>query len=140
MLASLCDFTAELRRAGLPVSLTETLDAASALCAIELGDRSVLRAALSATLVKSASHLPLFETLFDIYFAGLPTSAPVGQLESKAASRTDEVARELANLDADEVDERLRLLLADALDRGTPSDLARLAALAVGLYGGIEGR
>jgi uncharacterized protein len=65
----LSGFVAELRAAGLPVSLTEHLDAASAVRHVPLEDREALKAALGATLVKSNSHWAAFETAFEIYFA-----------------------------------------------------------------------
>jgi uncharacterized protein with von Willebrand factor type A (vWA) domain len=69
MLDLLSGFVTELRQAGLPVSLTEHLDAADAIGHIDLGDRQSLKFALAATLVKSAHHWRAFETAFEIYFA-----------------------------------------------------------------------
>jgi uncharacterized protein len=65
----LSGFVEELRRGGLPVSLTEHLDAAEAVHYIPIEDREALKYALGATLVKSSSHWHAFETTFDIYFA-----------------------------------------------------------------------
>ena len=53
----LSGFVTELRQAGLPVSLTEHLDAAEALHHIPLEDREALKYALGATLVKSSAAL-----------------------------------------------------------------------------------
>ena len=69
MLNLLSGFVEELRRGGLPVSLTEHLDAAEAVHYIPIEDREALKYALGATLVKSSSHWHAFETTFDIYFA-----------------------------------------------------------------------
>jgi hypothetical protein len=69
MLDLLSGFVTELRRAGLPVSLTEHLDAAEAVHHIPLEDREALKYALAATLVKSSSHWRAFETAFEVYFA-----------------------------------------------------------------------
>jgi hypothetical protein len=65
----LSGFVTELRHAGLPVSLTEHLDAAEAVQHIPLEDRDGLKYALAATLVKSSSHWRAFETAFEVYFA-----------------------------------------------------------------------
>jgi hypothetical protein len=65
----LSGFVTELRRAGLPVSLTEHLDAAEAVKHIPLEDREGLKYALAATLVKSSSHWRAFETAFEVFFA-----------------------------------------------------------------------
>ena len=69
MLDLLSGFVTELRRAGLPVSLTEHLDAAEAVTHIPLEDREALKYALAATLVKSSAHWRAFETAFEVYFA-----------------------------------------------------------------------
>jgi uncharacterized protein with von Willebrand factor type A (vWA) domain len=69
MLDLLTGFVAELRRAGLPVSLTEHLDAAEAMHHVPLEDREALKYALGATLVKSSAHWRAFEMAFEIYFA-----------------------------------------------------------------------
>lgn len=62
-------FISQLRDAGLPIALTETLDALEAVKAIDIEDRTAFKYALGATLVKNVAHWPNFETLFDIYFA-----------------------------------------------------------------------
>ena len=69
MLNLLGDFIGELRAAGIPVSMSEHVDAARAVGVINLGDRSLLRATLAATLVKDGDHLPVFNTAFDVYFS-----------------------------------------------------------------------
>ena len=65
----LTGFVGELRRAGLPVSLTEPIDAAEAVHHIPLEDRDALKYALAATLVKSSTHWKAFETAFEVYFS-----------------------------------------------------------------------
>jgi uncharacterized protein with von Willebrand factor type A (vWA) domain len=62
-------FVAELRNAGLPVSLTENLDAMEAIKQIPLEDREAFKYALGATLVKNSSHWRAFETVFEVYFS-----------------------------------------------------------------------
>ncbi|MGI8794084.1 MAG: vWA domain-containing protein, partial [Acidimicrobiales bacterium] len=69
MLDLLAGFIQELRNAGLPVSLTENLDAMEALQHIPLEDREAFKYALGATLVKNHSHWKTFETVFDVYFS-----------------------------------------------------------------------
>ncbi|MET0913524.1 MAG: hypothetical protein ABWZ68_09510, partial [Acidimicrobiales bacterium] len=62
-------FIAELREAGLPVSLTENLDAMQAVRHIPLEDREAFKYALAATLVKNNAHWRAFETVFEVYFS-----------------------------------------------------------------------
>jgi len=69
LLESLSGFVKELRTAGIPVSLTENLDAMEALRHIPLEDRDAFKYALAATLVKNNSHWKTFETVFEVYFS-----------------------------------------------------------------------
>ncbi|MGA0064130.1 MAG: vWA domain-containing protein [Ilumatobacteraceae bacterium] len=69
LLELISGFVAELRRAGLPVSLTENLDALEAVKVIPLEDRDAFKYALGATLVKDSAHWQVFETIFEVYFS-----------------------------------------------------------------------
>src|SRR5229473_193071 len=59
---------AELRRIGVPIRVSEDIDAVAALRHVDLGQRSELKAALGACLVKDAQHMGAFGTVFDLYF------------------------------------------------------------------------
>jgi len=65
----LAGFIVELRNAGLPVSLTENLDAMAAVTHIPIEDRHAFKYALAATLVKNNAHWRAFETVFEVYFS-----------------------------------------------------------------------
>ena len=69
MLDLLNGFVGELRNAGLPVSLTENLDAMEAVQHIPIDDREAFKYALGATLVKNNAHWRAFETVFEVYFS-----------------------------------------------------------------------
>jgi uncharacterized protein with von Willebrand factor type A (vWA) domain len=64
-------FVGALRDAGLPVSLSETLDAVRAMGRVDLLDREALRAAFAATCVKRPAHRRSFDTLFDLWWPAL---------------------------------------------------------------------
>ena len=69
MLDVLQGFVHELRAAGLPVSMTENLDAMRAVEHVDIAERDTFKAALGATLVKHLHHWRAFETVFDVYFS-----------------------------------------------------------------------
>jgi uncharacterized protein len=76
MLAALEGMIAELRQTGVPISLTEKIDAVRSLQHLPLAERDGVKSALRAALVKSHDHELAFDALFDLYF-----SPPVGHPE-----------------------------------------------------------
>jgi uncharacterized protein with von Willebrand factor type A (vWA) domain len=68
MLDRVLEFTGALRNAGVPVAVSEDMDALRAAGLVPWEDREALKAAFAATMVKSAAHKPAFDTLFDLYF------------------------------------------------------------------------
>lgn len=82
-------FVGELRQVGIPVSMVEAIDAAQALEHVDLESRSMVKAALGATLVKSARHVAAFETAFEAYFSLL---GPAPGSEEAAVRRDADLA------------------------------------------------
>src|ERR687897_550899 len=118
-------FVGALREAGVPAGTSEVLDATRVLGAVDLLDRSQLRAGLAATLVKRPVHRPAFDTLFDLWWpvaVGEPTADPV------AAPVTDPDALR------DDLRDELRALLLAGDDDGR----RRFARRAVALLGRAE--
>jgi uncharacterized protein with von Willebrand factor type A (vWA) domain len=148
----LSGFVIELRRAGLPVSLTEHLDAARAVGHVPLEDREALKYALGATLVKSSAHWRAFETAFEIYFAtrtgeGIAADGDEEASDDEAAGRD---AEGRANMRArgqgrggggggeTMTAEELAELLYRALRKADESMLGMVARHAVNRYAGME--
>ena len=127
-------FVEALRSAGLPVSLSEGLDAVHAISGLGLGDRDTLRAAYAATLVKRQPHRAGFDQVFDLYFPAL-----VGEGTSEAPPSDLAEARS-STLDGPEQLAEFREALVDALGMGDPDALALLAREAVQRFGLIRGR
>jgi uncharacterized protein with von Willebrand factor type A (vWA) domain len=120
MVDVLSGFVGELRAAGLPVSMTEHVDAMAAVGQVPLEDRVAFKYALGATLVKNDAHWRAFETIFDVYFsngAGMWSQAELG---AGAGSAGDGDEQETLRLAAELADARLAL--------GADAD-AELAAL-----------
>jgi prepilin-type processing-associated H-X9-DG protein len=154
MLDVLSGFVGELRAAGLPVSLTEHLDAMAAVGHIPLEDRCAFKYALGATLVKNDAHWRAFETIFEVYFslrasgwAALPfdeagaegadgdrDELTVAMLSEMLEAGRREAEAEMAALSAEELME----LLYQALRDGDEELLAALARQAVNRFAGME--
>ncbi len=90
MLKLLNGFIGELRAAGIPVSLTENLDAMTAVREIPLEDRGAFKAALACTLVKNQAHWKAFDTVFEVYFSIRGAEYRIGE------DGADDAAREMA--------------------------------------------
>src|SRR5687768_3641907 len=80
-------FIQELRQAGLPVSLTENLDAMEAVKHIPLEDREAFKYALAATLVKNNAHWRAFETVFEVYFSLRGSQYRIGDEDEDALAQ-----------------------------------------------------
>ncbi len=150
MLDLLGDFIAELRAAGIPVSMSEHVDAARAVEVIDLGQRGEVRGSLAATLVKDGDHLPVFYTAFDVFFATRSWQS-VEDLLEEADPDGDEASRQGAagaqgpgqrrgmgggssSLSAQELAD----LLFRALATGDEGALREAAGEAVTRYAGME--
>ena len=90
MLKVLGEFIGELRAAGIPVSMSEHVDAARAVEVIDLADRSLVRSSLAATLVKDGDHLAVFHTAFDVYFSTRSWQSAEAILDALDGSHEDE--------------------------------------------------
>ncbi|MGA2036166.1 MAG: VWA domain-containing protein [Acidimicrobiales bacterium] len=143
MLDVLTGFVDELRQAGLPVSPTESLDAAEALHHVRLEDREALKYALGATLVKSYAHWRAFETAFEVYFSVRGSRFGI-EAEDKGELGHEQVAGEGSGpgrgagggeaLSEEEFAEMLYRALSSAND----AQVGALARQAVSRYAGME--
>lgn len=146
MIDVLTGFFDELRDAGLPVSLSEAIDAAEAVRAVPLDAKMFLRSALETTLVKTPDHYALFSTVFDIYFADRRLQR-IGDLPEAP----DEALPEPAEMDPDlamaaahgELPQMtpamLHELATEALYTGERVMMNDVALFAVAMYGAISG-
>ncbi len=136
------EFVEALRAAGLPVSLSEGLDAVHAIGALGIEERGTLRAAYAATLVKRQTHRPGFDQVFDLYFPRLigdGASAGPDVREDGAAGATAETAAGPGE-DGPQALADFREALATAMALGDPDALDLLAREAVQRFGLIRGR
>jgi uncharacterized protein with von Willebrand factor type A (vWA) domain len=148
MLDLLNGFVVELRNAGLPVSLTENLDAMEAVQHIPVDDRDAFKYALGATLVKNNAHWRAFETVFEVYFS---LRGPEYRLAEGDGSELDEMWREMQDLNRQGegrgaaggamdalTPEEIAHLLLQALLNGDQAMLRAMARQAVQRFAGME--
>ncbi len=93
------DFIAGLRAAGVRVSIAESADAFHAVDHLGVMDRDIFRSSLRTTLIKDVKDIPIFETLFPLYFGsgGPPLFNPTGDLTPEEQQMLMEALRRLAS-------------------------------------------
>lgn len=128
MISLLSDFVGELRRAGIPVSMVEAIDAMEAITHVDLADRSALKETLRATMVKNSRHEAAFDTAFEVFFAlrgplddedhaRPPQSGPSGQQSSGGSLSLEELIESLFQALASQDFGQLRARARSAVDQ-----------------------
>src|SRR5215207_9674081 len=147
MLELLNGFVVELRNAGLPVSLTENLDAMEAVQHIPIEDREAFKYALAATLIKNNSHWRAFETVFEVYFS---LRGPEYRIAEGDPDALDDLFREMQEQQQGEgrggaggamdslTPEEIAHLLMQALLNGDQAMMRALAKQSVQRFAGME--
>jgi len=97
--AKLVEFCHALRENGIRVSVSEVLDGLRAVERIGIHDRDTVRATLRATTVKRGVDVPVFDSLFELFFSGLSTA--ITDVNTATADALDLDADALAALLAD---------------------------------------
>ncbi|MGA9275325.1 vWA domain-containing protein [Ilumatobacter sp.] len=147
MLDLLNGFVVELRNAGLPVSLTENLDAMEAVQHIPIEDRDSFKYALGATLIKNHAHWRSFETVFEVYFSLRGPEYKIGDADSD--SDIDDLWREMQEMQQQGegkgqggmdsmTPEEIAQMLMQALMNGDQGMMRAMAKQAVQRFAGME--
>jgi uncharacterized protein with von Willebrand factor type A (vWA) domain len=148
MLDLLSRFIVELREAGLPVSLTENLDAMEAVTHVPIEDREAFKYALAATLVKNQSHWRAFEIVFEVFFSLRGAEYRIGAGDEAGSEPIPEDA-EFNQGEGDPsgansgggsslTPEQIAEMLFQALLRGDNSMMRAIARQSVRRYAGME--
>jgi uncharacterized protein with von Willebrand factor type A (vWA) domain len=147
LLDLLSGFIIDLREAGLPVSLTENLDAMQAVTHIPLEDREAFKYALGATLVKNNAHWRAFETVFEVYFSlrGREYSidgdadGELDEMEEGAEGQFGQGGQGMGGAGSEQMTrEELATMLYQALLQGDEALMRAIARQAVSRYAGME--
>jgi uncharacterized protein with von Willebrand factor type A (vWA) domain len=147
MLELLNGFVVELRNAGLPVSLTENLDAMEAVQHIPIEDRDAFKYALGATLIKNHAHWRSFETVFEVYFSLRGPEYKIG--DGDGETDIDEMWREMQEQQQQEgnggqggmdgmTPEEIAQMLMQALMNGDQGMMRAMAKQSVQRFAGME--
>ncbi len=125
LVSHLADFLRALRSAGTPVGVSEGIDAATVLGAVDVLDRRQLREGLAAVVVKRAVYRPSYDALFDLWWPPLMGEGAgrgrVAEREPSDAPRPDDpdlvrrMREELARLLLDGDQEALRRFAREAV-------------------------
>ena len=114
--SAVLEVVARLRRGGLPVSTSESLDAVAALGEVDLGRRSDVRLALKVALVKDQTREVLFDRAFEAVFPRAVRTRdtdPQGTSGSGTDDLVDGIVHALRDGDSDALDDALE----DAIDQ-----------------------
>src|SRR5437763_14572462 len=130
-------FVRAVRETGIPVGISQAVDAAEILTVVDLLDREQLRHGLASVLVQRAAHRPAYDVLFDLWW-------PVGDRPARAGDGGGEDGDPAdATLDAPDGDlgdpaeqaQRMRDELLRLLLEGDDEALRRFARQAVSRLG-----
>ncbi len=143
----LAGFIQELRQAGLPVSLTENLDAMEAVKHIPLEDREAFKYALAATLVKNNTHWRAFETVFEVYFSLRGSRFRIADVDDELAELLEELEQQEMQGDGQGAGagggehltpEEIAEMLFKALQKGDDALMRAVARQSVRRFAGME--
>lgn len=95
MLDKLVELTHELREAGIPVALSEALDATEALRHITPDDPHVVRETIASTTIKNQAHRSQFDVIFDALFMHKAGRVPGPETHEELADLRAEVLETL---------------------------------------------
>ncbi|GAB3348334.1 vWA domain-containing protein [Modestobacter lapidis] len=133
-------FVRAVREAGIPVGISQAVDAAEVLTVVELLDREQLRHGLGAVLLQRAAQRPAFDVLFDLWWplTDRPAAHRAGGAEGEGGQDDGPADGELLPLaggDPGELAETLRAELLRRLLAGDDESLRRFARTAVDAFG-----
>ncbi|MGZ4550334.1 MAG: vWA domain-containing protein [Blastococcus sp.] len=127
-------FVRAVREAGIPVGISQAVDAAEILTVVDLLEREQLRHGLAAVLLQRAAQRPTYDVLFDLWWplSDRPTGPARGEEDGGG-----EPARSTLDLPVSDAElaESMRAELLRLLQEGDDEELRRFARTAVDVLG-----
>jgi uncharacterized protein len=132
-------FVRAVREAGIPVGISQAVDAAEILTVVDLLDREQLRHGLAAVLLQRAAQRPTYDVLFDLWWplSDRPWAADGGGdgADKHAMGEPGDSTLDVPGSDDADLAELMRAELLRRLLDGDPEALRRLAREAVDRLG-----
>jgi uncharacterized protein len=129
-------FVRAVREAGIPVGISQAVDAAEILTVVDLLDREQLRHGLAAVLLQRAAQRPAYDVLFDLWWPlGDRPATPGGGGPEGAGADPQASTLDLPGSDGGDLAERMRERLLELLLAGDEEALRRFARDAVDRLG-----
>ncbi|NEK60271.1 VWA domain-containing protein [Geodermatophilus sabuli] len=120
-------FVRAVRDAGIPVGISQAVDAAEILTVVELLDREQLRHGLAAVLLQRAAQRPAYDVLFDLWWPLGDRPVAVPEDDEDRADPSGESTLDAPDTDPGDLAQLLRDRLARLLLEGDEEALRRFA-------------
>jgi uncharacterized protein with von Willebrand factor type A (vWA) domain len=127
-------FVRAVREAGIPVGISQAVDAAEILTVVDLLEREQLRHGLAAVLLQRAAQRPAYDVLFDLWWPLGDRSPAAGESHGDADGEPGQSTLDVPGTDA-ELAELMRAELLRLLQEGDDEQLRRFAREAVDRLG-----
>jgi uncharacterized protein with von Willebrand factor type A (vWA) domain len=127
-------FVRAVREAGIPVGISQAVDAAEILTVVDLLEREQLRHGLAAVLLQRAAQRPTYDVLFDLWWPLGDRPADPGDTAEDDDGEPGSSTLDVPGSDG-ELAEQMRAELLRLLQEGNDEELRRFARLAVELLG-----
>jgi uncharacterized protein with von Willebrand factor type A (vWA) domain len=135
-------FVRAVREAGIPVGISQAVDAAEILTVVDLLDREQLRHGLAAVLLQRAAQRPTYDVLFDLWWPLSDRPRTAGDDETDGDADGDDLdgdpgesTLDLPGSDGGDLSELMRARLLELLMDGDEEALRRFARMAVDRLG-----
>jgi uncharacterized protein with von Willebrand factor type A (vWA) domain len=130
-------FVRAVREAGIPVGISQAVDAAEILTVVDLLDREQLRHGLAAVLLQRAAQRPTYDVLFDLWWplSDRPVTASDGEADGDPAGEAGESTLDAPGGDDADLAALMRDRLLQLLLEGDEEALRRFARQAVEMLG-----